>query len=566
MGKNIKEAYSILKDKNESKRLLIWMKEVSKPFLSGIFVILIVNMLSMVVSYASTIAGKYIVDDATSGDINLKNMLIMGTTTVVSILIGVISRIANDYINERFSFNLREKMFSNVMRSKWFDISQFHSEDIITRLTTDISSLASGLISFFPQLILTLLALIISFFILFHYDRSMALLALIVGPMGAIFFVLFRKKYKKYQLQLRESESKYRSFMQESIMNLVVMKTFMQESNNEKVLADLRNDRLSVLLKSSKLGAVLSASMRIIYNIGYVAAFCWGSYRISKGIITYGTLTVFISLVSQIQGSISSLASIVPQVYGMLISTKRICEITDTENENYDEKSDVPDEVSVSVNNVEFAYRKSIVLNNISFEINPGEKIGIVGTSGAGKTTLIRLLLSLVSPVSGEIKYKYKDGEEIACPASRRFISYVPQGNTLLSGTIRENLKIGNKNATDEMMYEALRLSDASKFIEKLSDGLDTVLSEKSGGISEGQAQRISIARALLANKSMLILDEATSALDETTEAHVLKNISENLKDKTCFYITHRPSMLKYCNRIIKIDDAGNITMQEINN
>lgn len=566
MGKNMKEAYEILKDKNESKRLFGWMKEVSKPFIGSIFIILVISVMSMVVSYASTIVGKFVVDDATNGEINLRNMLIMGTTTIVSILISVVSRISNDYINERFTFNLREKMYSNIMRSKWFDISQFHSEDIITRLTADIGSLASGLISFFPQLILTSLALLISFFILFHYDRSMALLALIVGPMGAIFFILFRKKYKKYQILLRESESKYRSFMQESIMNLVVMKTFMQEDNNEKELADLRNDRLSVLLKSSKLGATLSASMRIIYNIGYVAAFCWGSYRISKGMITYGTLTVFISLVSQIQGSISSLAGIVPQVYGMLISAKRICQITDTENEDYSGTSAVPNEVSVSVKNVVFAYREDIVLNNISFEINPGEKIGIIGTSGAGKTTLIRLLLSLVNPVSGEIKYTYKDGDEIACPNSRRFMSYVPQGNTLLSGTIRENLMIGNKDATDEMMFQALKLSDASKFIEKLSDGLDTVLAEKSGGISEGQAQRISIARALLADKPMLILDEATSALDETTESHVLKNISENLKDKTCFYITHRPSMLKYCDRIIKIDDDGNITVQNTDN
>ncbi|MBQ7203247.1 MAG: ABC transporter ATP-binding protein [Eubacterium sp.] len=554
-----------LKNKDESIKLTKWMISVIKPYSRYVVYIFIISVISMVISYASTIIGKYVVDDATKGEINFKNMMFMCGTTIVSILIGIGSTILSNYINEKFSFTLRTKFFNDIQRSVWLDVSKYHSGDLVTRLTSDISTISDSLISIIPNTILIVFQLVISFCILFYYDKPIALFALIIGPIGALCMVIFKERYKKYQAELRQTESEYRSFMQENLSSLTVVKTFQKEDDNEIQMEDFRRKRLGLVYKNSKLSSIMGALMKLVYSAGYVIAFCWGSYRISTGDITYGTLTIFITLVSRVQGSISGLAGIIPQYYSMMISAKRICGVVDLKKESYIGATQMPEKVGVKVENVDFAYDREMILNNLSFEAVPGEKIAIVGPSGTGKTTIIRLLLALTHPNNGSIKYILDDKvAELASPDSRRYISYVPQGNTLLSGTIADNLRVGYKDATEEDMNRALRMASADRFVSKLPNGLDTVLSEKSGGLSEGQAQRISIARALIGNKPIIILDEATSALDEKTEASVLKSITEEMVSKTCFIITHRRSMLKYCDRVIELDEEGGITIKPI--
>lgn len=546
-----------IKNRDENLRLVKWMLRVVKPYRHYVVWLFCISVISMMISYASTIIGKYVVDDATNGDINLKNMAMMCVCTVVSIAIGVGSGILGSYITEKFSFSIRQRFYNDIQRSVWLRIAGFHSGDLVTRLTSDIGSLADGLLTMLPRTILTCVQLAVAFLILFHYDRAIALFALVIGPLGALCLFFFRERYKKYQTALRECESDYRSFMQESLSALTVMKAFRQEDANEAKMDELKRRRLSLVLKNTTLGSVMGAVMRLIYSAGYVVAFCWGAYRISTGDITYGTLTVFISLVSQVQGSISGLAGVIPQTYNMLISAKRITEVADLQKEEYSGRTDVPERVGVQADGVAFAYDRETVLRDLSFSVTPGEKVAVVGPSGVGKTTLIRLLLALTTPNEGAIRYVTEAGEEVASPDARRFIAYVPQGNTLLSGTIADNLRIGRADATPEEMHRALDTACADRFVRKLPNGLDTVLSEKSGGISEGQAQRIAIARALIGDKPVLILDEATSALDENTEAGILKNITGELKDKTCFIITHRRSMLRYCDKIITLSENG---------
>ena len=248
----------------------------------------------------------------------------------------------------------------------------------------------------------------------------------------------------------------------------------------------------------------------------------------------------------------------------MLVSAKRISDVTEMEKEVYNDIVGIPDKVGLEVKNVSFGYDE-LVVKDLNFTVKPGEKTAIVGPSGTGKTTIIRMLLSLIYPQTGNINYIIDEKNESACPDSRRFVSYVPQGNTLKTGTISENLLVGNSNATKDMMNSALKMASADKFIRKRPNGLDTFLSEKSGGLSEGQAQRIAIARALIGHKPVLILDEATSALDETTESVVLKNITEQSGSITCFIITHRRSMLKHCDKAIELNDDGRMIMKEIN-
>ncbi len=274
-------------------------------------------------------------------------------------------------------------------------------------------------------------------------------------------------------------------------------------------------------------------------------------------------MTIFITLVSQIQGTLSNLASMAQQLFNMLISAKRIYDVTELEKEITKEFTSLPSEVGVQFSHVDFSYDKNPILKDITIDIKHGQKVAIVGESGAGKTTLIRLLLALTRPSNGSVEFHFSDGSsEYACPDSRRFISYVPQGNTLISGTIAENLRVGKQDATEEEMWQALEMAGAVRFMKKLSAGLETVLSEKSGGISEGQAQRIAIARALISKKPFMILDEATSALDERTEQEVLQNLATYYKDTTCIVITHRSSMLQYCDSVYRIQDEAIIKIR----
>ena len=544
---------------------LFWLFSQAGPYTKQLLVKLGISTFTLAMGFAGTIVSKYIIDATTSGSLNWTYVTYMILAAVFTILFSAVADIFDSYISEKFEFGMRCDMFNQIQTGVWNELSKYHSGDIVTRLTTDISTISSGLISIIPSAIIMGLRLLISFCILFYFDRWLAIFALFVAPIGAICALLYRKKYSYYYNKLRDTESSYRTFMQESLSNIAVIKTFQLEADNMNYMKNIRSERMSLVMSSSRLSALMSAFISLVYRTAYVVAFCWSAYRISTGQITYGTMTVFLSLVSQVQGSISSLGSTIPELYRMLISARRITDIVDIKNEDYKDITSVPEQISVEIKDMTFAYdKKKNVLEHLSLTVKPGDIVGIVGHSGAGKTTLIRLLLSLLKPDEGSVEYIDENGNrENAQPASRRFISYVPQGNTLLSGSIAQNLRMGKKNASEEELWEALRMADADTFVMKTEDGLDTRLTEKAGGLSEGQAQRIAIARALIRNKPQLILDEATSALDEDTESRILSRITKSY-GKTIFIITHRRSMLRYCNRVIELGDDATATIRDL--
>lgn len=523
----------------------------------------------MLISLASAIAGRYVVDAATGFKTELffRYIVIMLVTTVVSIVISSFSTMFSSYVNEKFAFGIRADMYDRVQRSSWQKLTKYHSADLLSRLSGDIDTISSSLISIVPNAIVTFIQLILIVIILVYYDPILAIIGFVVGPVGLIATVLFRKKYASYQAKLRQSNSEYYAFMQETLSSSSVVKTFQLEEQNNKRFEQIRDKRMKLIVRSARLNSVMNALMRLVYSVGYVVTFSWCAYNLTtnnSGIYTYGTMTLFLVLVNQLQTSIKTIGSIVPQCYSLVVSAKRIREITELEAEEYEQKKSMPKTVGVSAQGVTFAYDgdATAVLSDLNFDVPAFSRVGIVGSSGAGKTTFIRLLLSLVTPDNGILQYVDENGNaEAVSGASRRFISYVPQGNTLMSGTVRENLLFGKSDATEDEMWQVLETACAADFIRKTPKGLDTVLTEDAGGLSEGQAQRVAIARALLRNKPVLILDEATSALDESTEAKIFERISA-MNDRTCFIITHRSSMLKYCNMILEIDDNGRATLK----
>lgn len=549
-----------------------WILHQAQGIRGYIGVFLLINLISMVVSLASTIVGKYVVDAATGyrTEFFSRYILVMLATSVFSILFSAGAGLFSSYASEKFAFGLRARLFDRVQRSLWQQVSRFHSGDLLSRLTGDISAICSGILSITASVIVTCAQILIVLVILFRYDPYMALFGLIIGPAGLVAAIVYRKRYSRYQKELKQSESEYYAFFQEHLANLSVIKSFQLEDRNNDYFDDLRSRRLKLVMKSAGLSTAMSVIMRLIYSLGYVAAFTYCACRLSGAITlahetlpyTYGTMTLFLSLMSQLQSSIRSLGNFIPQFYGMLVSARRLRAVTELEREDYAPGDGQPAQVGIRLEQVDFSYDTAPVLRGLDFCVQPGERIGVIGASGAGKTTLVRLLLNLVQPTQGRISYFAPDGwQEPVCPASRRLISYVPQGNTLLSGTVRENLLLCRPEATEEEMWQALELADAADFLRRSEQGLDTELSEKAGGLSEGQAQRIAIARALLRDRPVLIMDEATSALDEQTETRILSRVSAHCKS-TCVIITHRRSMLQYCDRILEIGPDGSGTLR----
>jgi ABC-type multidrug transport system fused ATPase/permease subunit len=581
MIKRIKKLFNELGSFEESKSLFKWILAIGKDFKRYIFGFLLINTISMLISIVSAIAGRYVVDAATNFSTTLffRYIVIMLVTTMLSIIISSASSMFSGYVNEKFAFGMRAKMFNRIQRSVWDKVTKYHSADILARLSGDIDTISHTIITLLPNIIVTGCQLVIVLIILIAYDPVLAVIGLIVGPVGVIASLTFRKKFSFYQTKLRESQSEYYSFMQETFANIGVVKTFQLENDNNKTFSNIRDKRMKLVLKSTTLSNIMSALLKLVYSIGYVVTFSWCAYRLTStstyidplsgelATYTYGTMTLFLSLVSQLQNSIKSMGHVVPQIYSLIVSAKRVREITELEAEEISSTKNMPSKISLCAKNVTFSYNNNdrTILDDISFHIPADCRVGIVGSSGAGKTTLIRLLLSLVKPTDGKLEYIDENGvAEMVSPDSRRFISYVPQGNTLMSGTVRSNLLAGCPEATDEEMWKVLEKADAAEFLRKTADGLDTVLSEGAGGLSEGQAQRISIARAMLRKTPVLILDEATSALDEKTEAKIFERISGE-KGRTCFIITHRSSMLRYCDKILEIDGNGKTQLKDNN-
>lgn len=542
-----------------------WIAKSAKAFLPSIILIIIIESIVALGSVATAIVSKSIIDYAEKG---IFDKII--TYSVIFLLIIVFNLATNGFLSvysarllEQYSNALRQSIFSKLINMEWLDVNRYHSGDLLTRMTSDISTVANGCIKLPPQFISLGVQLIAAFITLMIYEPSLALLAFVLAPFTIVLSRFYGRKIKNLHLKMQETESQYRSQMQEYIQNLMILKTFNLEEQSKKKVGELQKERLHWVTERNKTGVSANIILALGYWVGYFLAFGWGALKLAKKKASFGTMTAFLQLVNQIQSPFIGLSRTLPQIIASMASAGRLIELESLTMESKGEAVDVPDAAGFSFDNVTFRYDKDEkVLDSVSMEAKPGEIVALVGTSGEGKTTMVRLLLALLKPESGEVKCFDDNGNEMTISSStRNWFSYVPQGNTLLSGSIADNLRSGKLDCNEDEMRNALDIAGALEFIDKLPDGINTQIGEKACGLSEGQAQRIAIARAILRKSPIIILDEATSALNIELEEKVLQGI-QNLKPaRTCLMITHRKTALGMCNKVYKLKE-GILTLE----
>lgn len=546
----------IWQDRGNQYRYAQWLWQYSRPYLGKIFLVMVFGLLETVASLLMVQISKEIIDHATFGNAFVRLMVVYVLLMLGMQAVTVISSLVSTMLTERFSFGIRKQIYEKIIHSHWMDVKKYHTGDLMTRLTSDAGNVADGIIGTIPSIIQLAVELLLVFFTLFYYSPMLAMFALLVAPVAALSSWWLGKKLRKLQVKVQESEAAYRSFLQESLANLLIVKAFANEDYSTERLTQLREERFHWVYRRTKMGVASSTVMSLAFQTGYIVAFCYGAIQISRKMITYGTMSVFLTLVNRVQAPVMGLAQQIPKVVSILASAGRIMELQQIPLEMKTDTQIPSAQVGVEIKDMTFGYTDETVLENVNLRIGPGEFVAIIGESGIGKTTLIRIIMSFMSNIRGSVTFFNEKGDlELANAATRKFISYVPQGNTLFSGTVRENIRMGKLDATEEEMYEALKLASGYDFVMGLPKGIDTVIGERGHGLSEGQAQRIAIARAFLRKAPFLILDEATSALDEKTELEVLQGLKELSPRPTCLIITHRKSILPYCDRELQIVD-----------
>lgn len=551
-------------EKERGRDYFKWLMEYTKPHLWKIGLLMLISVGLTYVSIYSSIVSQKLIDMAGSGHITGTAVAVFMVLMVAMLLIDTVTDLAISMLNEKYTFGIRKQVYDKLLTSEWLGTQKFHTGDMMTRMTSDAGNVANGMVNVIPNIIVLMIQLVMVFVTLYVNSPLLAVSALFLTPVGLVLAYFVGKKLKKLQVKVLETETAYRSFIQESLANILIVKAFSNEERFSDRLTELREDRFFWVWKKSKFSALSNVIFSGTFQLGYMFAFVYASWQIAKGEITFGTMTLFLSLFGRVQAPIASMTRELPGVVSIFSAAGRIMDIQDIPVEKKDDSVSMGDTVGLEVSDVSFAYDKDNILEDVSFDIKPGEFAAIIGKSGIGKTTLIRGLLGFINANKGQIEYYDGGGQRAGISASvRKFISYVPQGNTLFSGTIRQNVLMGKIDATEDEINEALDSAVCREFIDKLPDGIDTVIGEKGVGISEGQAQRIAIARALIRKSPVLILDEATSALDEATEEQFLKHLSSLDPKPTCLLITHRSSILKYCNKELVIKD-GHLSVEEI--
>jgi len=545
-----------------------WLYGISKSQRWKLITIIAANIVTAVLTIVYANFSKNIINAAVQ-DKSLKKVIYYAVCFLilisVQLLLNLLIRSQSERCRCKLEWIIKQHLLDCMMRKDYASITAYHTGELQNRMHNDVNVITDGIISIVPNMVLFITRLVCAFAYLVVIDKIFALVFLVGGVMVFLCTQFFRKTLKRLHKEVQRTEGKTRSFIQETITSLLVVKAFSVEEKMYDTAEELQAENYKVRMKRRFFGIAANAGISAVFNLGYVFALAFGAYRLIHG-IDYGTVTAMLQLVNQIQQPFAALSGIMPKYFALLASCERLMELEQLP----DEESDTAEPIDpvptyeqlkqIDFDRISFRYDRDIVLDDTSLTVNKGDFVAIMGISGIGKSTLLKLLLGVFRPQEGTICLTLADGTSLPADFhTRRMFAYVPQGNFILSGTIRDNLTFINENATEAEIDEAVRIACADEFISTLPDGYETVIGERGIGLSEGQLQRLAIARSLLSGSPVMLLDEATSALDEATERRFLTNLKE-LKNKTCIIVSHKRAALEICNKHIQIIDGKIVT------
>lgn len=546
------------------RNVLKWIFKVCQKQVPLMILLVILNAVYGVSSVFFAKFSKNIIDGATQAkdfDIVVKFALCMLGLVVFQMTLNITKNSLSERCSARLEMILKKYLLDLVISKDYQKVTSYHTGDLQNRMFNDVRLVATGFTTIIPEAAYFGAKLLSSLIYLIIIDKIFALIFVVGGCAVFLITRLFRKTLKKLHKNVQETEGKTRSFIQEILTNLLVIKAFSVEDRINDTTDELQEYNFGARMKKRNFSICANVGLGAVFSVGTVFAIAFGAYSILFKGMTYGTVTAIIQLVNQVQSPFVSLSGIMPKYYTTLASAERLMELDDLPNETQKNATEI-DAVkvyqelkSIDFNHISFKYDRDIILDNASLKINKGDFVAIMGISGIGKSTLLKLLLGVFNLNSGSITLETDSGSIPIDKNTRKMFSYVPQGNMLISGTIRDNITFINQNASDEEIEQAIRISCSKQFIDELPSGIETVIGEKGLGLSEGQVQRLAIARSLLANAPVILLDEATSALDENTEKEFLQNLKK-LKNVTCIIVSHKMAALEICNKKIQIKDG----------
>lgn len=519
----------------------------------------IVGLLSVGVSLTQVWAVKHAIDVASGDEQGNIYMAVafMGVLILIDFALNISGIWIRNLLGIKAQNRMQQRVLDRILRSEWRGKESRHSGDVLNRLEFDVTNVVNFLTETLPSALSVLAMFIGAFSYLASMEWRLAVLVAAMVPLFVLVSKIYIRQMRGLTRQVRDSDSKVQAFMQEITQNRMLVKTLESGGFMINRLENTQSELRRNVVRRTSFSVFSNFILNFGFTLGYLVAFLWAAVRMSAGTLSFGGMTAFLQLVSKIQGPARSLTKLVPAFVSVFTAAERLMELEEDPLEEQGDPIVLDAPCGVRLDNVSYAYQdgETNVIDNLSFDFRPGCCTAILGETGAGKTTLVRMLLALLQPQSGSLHIYNNVEERLLTPRLRANFVYVPQGNTLLSGTIRENLCLGKHNATDEEMREAL-IKSCAEFVFDLPDGLDTACAEKGGGLSEGQAQRICIARALLRNRSVMLFDEATSALDPDTERRLLKNILAS-HDKTIIFITHRLAVVDYCDDVLRVEKTS---------